>query len=73
MSDHTADLQTGRAGRMPRAEFRVYFTLILVLAIPFSVLRWAGELARSGRLPPQGPFARAWADARVITPVIFSA
>lgn len=62
-----------RAGRGPGIEFRVYFALILMLAIPFSLIGWIAHVLRHGTLPARGPLGRAVAEARVITPLIFSA
>ena len=73
MSDQTANMPSHRAGRMPKAEFRVYFGLILLLALPFTTLGWIGTLLSGGAWPDKGPVARACAEARVITPLIFSA
>lgn len=57
--------------RTPRAEYLVYFVLIFCLGVPFAALGWALELVRTGRMPALGPFARAWHDARIVTPMIF--
>lgn len=73
MSDQTAGMAPHRYERVPRAEFRLYFALILLLALPFSTLGWIGALLRDAAWPERGPFARACAEARVITPLIFSA
>ncbi len=77
MTDHTAggghgtSSQHHHPARTPRAEFYTYFTLIFLFAIPLSALFWGWELLRDRRLPPLGPFARAWREAGVITPTIF--
>lgn len=73
MSDQTANMAPHRCDRVPKAEFRLYFALILLLALPFTTLGWIGALLRGGTWPEQGPYARACAEARVITPLIFSA
>ncbi len=77
MSDHTANGMTGGADRapvrVPKAEFRAYFTVIFLLALPVGLMTWTYTLATKRRLPALGPFARAWYDAKAITPMIFSA
>jgi hypothetical protein len=74
MSDFTA----GQGGahhpvRTPKAEFRIYFALIFLLALPVGLATWIYRIATTGRLPARGPVGRAWADARAITPSIFRA
>jgi hypothetical protein len=75
MSDHTAGHDTGHTAphgqRTPKAEFYVYFTLIFLMAIPFSVVAWVFALIRDRQLPVHGPMARAWREAGAITPAIF--
>jgi hypothetical protein len=73
MTDHTANGPGSRSVRVPKAEFRLYFTLIFLLALPLGLATWAWAFVRHGRLPRLGPFARAWYDAKAITPMIFSA
>lgn len=74
MSDHTAgDHGASHANRTPHAEFYVYFAIIFVLAIPFAMVIWVVELARTRRLPVHGPLARAWREAGTVTPAIFRA
>jgi len=70
MSDHTAGGHVPQA-RTPRAEFRIYCTLIFALALPFVALAWIARLLRDQSLPDEGPFARAWTLAHEITPMIF--
>ncbi|NEX44709.1 cytochrome PufQ [Pseudotabrizicola algicola] len=67
MSDQSA----GHAHRTPKAEFYVYFVLIFLVAVPLSLLAWAGSVLRHQRLPVHGPLARAWLEAKAITPAIF--
>lgn len=73
MTDHTAGSTShGHARRRgSRVEFYVYFTLIFLLATPVAVTMWLVSLVIDRRLPPQGPFARAWREAGMITPEIF--
>jgi hypothetical protein len=76
MTDHTANVPVTAERtpvRVPRAEFRLYFALIFLLALPVALLTWTWTLVRTRRLPRLGPFARAFYDARAITPMIFAA
>jgi hypothetical protein len=77
MSDHTANGAMGSAGhrpvRVPKAEFRIYFWLIFLVALPLGFITWTFALVADRRLPRLGPFARAFYDAKAITPMIFSA
>jgi len=70
MSDHTAGGHH-HAHRTPRAEFRIYFAVIFLVAIPFAALAWVCNLVTERRLPVHGPVARAWREAGAITPAIF--
>ncbi|MCX7646313.1 MAG: cytochrome PufQ [Rhodobacteraceae bacterium] len=72
MADQTTDLPIART-KPPRAEFYTYFGLIFLATLPLAALTWALAAARQGRLPEKGPVARAWSQARIITPMIFSA
>lgn len=73
MSDQTSDLHAARYMPPSRAEFRIYFALIFAATLPLATLAWALALIRGGRLADRGPLARAWSQARIITPMIFSA
>jgi hypothetical protein len=75
MTDHASDVPVSRAQapRPSRAEFRVYFAVIFLATLPLSTLTWAMQLVRGGRWPERGPVARAWSQARIITPMIFAA
>ena len=76
MTDQTTDMAAppvARTHRPPRAEFTVYFAIVFLAALPLACLTWALHAAKSGRLPERGPVARAWTQARLITPMIFSA
>jgi len=73
MSDHTSDAPILRHARNSKAEFRVYFAVIFLATLPLALLTWALSALRGGRLPEKGPVARAWSQARIITPMIFSA
>ena len=56
-----------------RTEFALYFAIIFAATLPLALLTWALTALRSGRMPERGPVARAWSQARIITPMIFSA
>ncbi len=73
MTDLTSNLpiRTNRERRRS-TEYRVYFTLIFLLAIPFEMVRCVRDVARLKTLNMRGPMARAWAEAERTTPMIFS-
>ena len=74
MTDQTSDMSVQtRAHRPPRTEFCVYFGIIFLATLPLACLTWALSALKSGGLPEKGPVARAWTQARIITPMIFSA
>ncbi len=62
-----------RSHKPPRTEFMVYFAIIFVATLPLACLTWALAAIKSGSLTEKGPVARAWTQARIITPMIFSA
>jgi hypothetical protein len=62
-----------RGQRARRGEYAIYFTVILIVALPFAALGWTVHLMRHRCLPERGPIARALAEARAITPQIFLA
>jgi len=57
----------------PKREYCVYFGLIFLATLPLALLTWTLQAARTLSLPERGPIARAWSQARIITPMIFSA
>ena len=57
----------------PRREFYAYFALIFLATLPLALVTWTLTALRSFRLPEKGPIAKAWSQARIITPMIFSA
>ena len=77
MSDHTIDLNIepseGRQRGKPTTEFAIYFAIIFAATLPLATLTWALSVIRSGNLKQKGPMARAWSQARIITPMIFAA
>ncbi|MBJ3761447.1 protein pufQ [Maribius pontilimi] len=75
MSDMTTQFsaEAPRARANPKAEFYAYFALIFAATLPLAILTWALTAARQMTLPEKGPIKRAWSQARIITPMIFSA
>jgi hypothetical protein len=75
MTDHTSN------GPLPAhyrrdltIEYAVYFAVIFAAALPGAALGWLAGFARADRSQPnRGVVARAWSQARTITPLIFSA
>jgi uncharacterized membrane protein YwzB len=51
----------------------VYFAIIFVATLPLATLTWAMQAIRTRSFTDKGPMARAWTQARIITPMIFSA
>ena len=72
MADISSDPPIRRAGRQRDAEFKVYFSLIFLLAIPVGTERWIANAVRKRSLNVRGPLARAWAEADRVTPMIFT-
>ncbi|MCM2562040.1 cytochrome PufQ [Lutimaribacter sp. EGI FJ00015] len=74
MTDVTSKLPTRPSRCISRrsAEFRVFFALFFVVAIPFATISWVRAVARERTLITRGPLARAWAEADRITPIVFS-
>ena len=77
MTDQATDLammeEAPRTRRRPRTEFAVYFGIIFLATLPLATLTWAMRALRSMEWPEKGPVARAWTQARLITPMIFAA
>ncbi|MEM8980523.1 MAG: cytochrome PufQ [Pseudomonadota bacterium] len=74
MTDMTSNVSLEARGKKSiKAEFTVYFAIIFVVAIPLATLSWLLTTIKSGRLTGKGPLARAWSQARIITPMIFNA
>lgn len=73
MTDLTSNPPIRTANERKRtAEYRVYFTLIFLLAVPFEIVRCVRDIVRFKTLNMRGPMARAWAEAERTTPLIFS-
>ena len=74
MTDFTTDLPHSRArSAPPKREYYAYFTVIFLATLPLCLLTWMLTAARRMELPAKGPIAKAWTQARIITPQIFSA
>ena len=77
MSDMTTDFTPAESAptkkRSNRAEFTVYFAVIFLATLPLATLTWALQALRTRSLTDKGPMARAWSQARIITPMIFFA
>ena len=56
-----------------KTEFMVYFAIIFVATLPLACLTWALAAIKSRSFTDKGPMARAWTQARIITPMIFNA
>lgn len=72
MTDFTSDHPVARH-KPPKTEFMIYFGIIFLATLPLATLTWALAAIRSGSLTEKGPIKRAWSQARIITPMIFSA
>lgn len=74
MTDFTNDIahmtDTKRDSKTT-GEYRFYFALILMCAVPFCTAIWAYRLIRHAKLPAQGPIRSAISEAHAITPRIF--
>ncbi|MEJ6404596.1 cytochrome PufQ [Yoonia sp. 2307UL14-13] len=74
MTDFTSDAPLVRNRTAPpKREYYAYFTLIFLATLPLAFLTWTLSAARQMQLPEKGPFAKAWTQARIITPHIFNA
>ena len=63
MTDYHVDIPKGARHSAGPLEYVLYFAPIFVIALPFSLLIWASHPLRKGRLPNEGPLARALRDA----------
>ena len=73
MTDVSQSARKYRAKPRRSFEFVLYFSIIFLLAIPFSIVSWVLEVFRKKSVFVDGPIARSRAEADRITPVIFSA
>ena len=73
MTDFTTDAPMARSRTAPpKREYYAYFAIIFLATLPLALLTWALKAARQMALPEKGPIARAWSQARIITPQIFN-
>ncbi|NSX53223.1 cytochrome PufQ [Parasulfitobacter algicola] len=73
MTDFTSDTPVERVHKTPKTEFYVYFLIIFLAALPLATISWALSMLRQRKWSNRGPVARAFSQARIITPMIFSA
>ena len=74
MTDFTSDAPLARSRTAPpKREYYAYFAIIFLATLPLAILTWGLSAARQMTLPEKGPFAKAWTQARIITPQIFNA
>lgn len=73
MADFTSNTPISTRAKPPRAEFTFYFALIFAAALPLAFIAWLLAALKNGDMANKGPIARAWSQARIITPMIFSA
>lgn len=67
MTDYSVDIPKGARHSAGPVEYAIYFVPVFVIALPFSLAVWLSYPLRKGRLPAEGPIARALKDARGIT------
>ncbi len=71
MADQTSNgPHLARHAKGPSLEYWVYFTLIFIVSLPAGLVNWLIGLTRPE--PNKGMIGRAWDQAQVITPRIFS-
>ncbi len=72
MTDISSNPQIARS-KPPKTEFMIYFGIIFLATLPLATITWGLAALRTGSLTEKGPVKRAWSQARIITPMIFSA
>ncbi|MEL6952700.1 MAG: cytochrome PufQ [Pseudomonadota bacterium] len=72
MADMTSNPPVARPAKPPRTEFWIYFALIFIASLPLGFVASIAGCFQRG-VKNKGPVARAWSQACVITPRIFSA
>ncbi|MEM7745447.1 MAG: cytochrome PufQ [Pseudomonadota bacterium] len=74
MSDQTANDVRHHRPHRPTIEYRIYFAIIFVLSLPFTFVTCVLGLCRPDDEDANGKdfVTRAWNQASVITPLIFS-
>ena len=75
MTDMTSNIMTETPKKRTgiKTEFMVYFAIIFVATLPLACLTWALAATKPRSFTDKGPMARAWTQARIITPKIFNA
>ena len=78
MTTHIADEEVRETAqpasrRKGQTEFMVYFVIIFIATLPLATLTWAMQAIKTRSFTDKGPMARAWTQARIITPMIFNA
>jgi hypothetical protein len=73
IEEEAADAPQHSARRKGQTEFMFYFAIIFIATLPLATLTWAMQAIKSRSFTDKGPMARAWTQARIITPMIFSA
>jgi|LFIK01.1.fsa_nt_gi hypothetical protein len=71
MADYTVNAPRPRQERARNWEYRLYFSVIFILALATGLVTWSWRLLSTGKLPALGPVGRALADANVVAPIIF--
>ena len=65
---------TQRQKKATRFEYRAYFALIFLVALPFAAVKWAWRLVAPKQDKQNfGVIKRAREQASIVTPMIFSA
>ena len=73
MSDQTSDFSQSGHVKAPSAEYRFYFFVIFLAAIPFAAVGFLWDLIRSNSEgAARGILRRAACEARTVTSLIFS-
>lgn len=77
MSDQTSnggyEIDDAPRRSTQRTEFAIYFAIIFAATLPLACLTWALSVIKNGHAGGRGPIKRAWSQANIITPMIFSA
>lgn len=74
MTDQTSNGFAHMPARGQSIEYRLYFAVIFLISLPWALASWALGLARpDSEDAGLGFIGRAWRQAAIITPMIFSA
>ncbi|MGY6548728.1 MAG: cytochrome PufQ [Roseinatronobacter sp.] len=72
MADYTVNApRTRRENRICLWEYRLYFSVVFLLALATGLITWSWRIATTGQMPQLGPVGRALKDAHVVAPIIF--